>query len=328
MDFGSCPLCHSQDSTVLFDAETKHLKFFIVQCRKCNLARTFPVPDDDILNIHSKSQYYGEKESKFIPVLQRIRERLSKIRARKYLSMLPGSINRPRILDIGCAEGRLLSSFLEYHCECYGVEHPSYPGKRFLNPDKIKYLVGDLESLDLEDGSFHIIILWHVLEHVDKPDEVIKKVYDLLALDGIFILAVPNFSSLEAKVFRHSWFHLDIPWHKYHFTKKSLRYLTEKNNFQEIKSTTFCIEQSVYGLLQSVLNIMGWPRNELYEAMKGSFRLNRALLLFLQSVIGVSILVPCFMFSFLTSITGDESVLSLILQKIPENKRSTRSVKK
>lgn len=325
MDSGSCPLCHSQDSTVLFDAETEHSKFYIVQCGQCNLVRTLPFPNDNVLNIHSKSQYYGEKESKFLPVLQVIRDRLSKIRAKKYLSMLKESVKRPRILDIGCAEGRLLNSFLEYECECYGVEHPSYPKKRFLNPDKIKYLVGDLESLDLKKRSFDIIILWHVLEHMDNPDAVISRVYDLLAPNGILILAVPNFSSIEAKAFKHFWFHLDVPWHKYHFTKKSLHYLIGKNHFEEIKSTTFCIEQGVYGLLQSGLNKVGWPKNELYEALKGNFHFNSALSLIIQISFGISILAPCFMISFLTSGMGNGSVLSLMLRKMRENNRSIKS---
>jgi len=328
MDSESCPLCHHEDSTVLFKSETANSKFFVIQCRQCNLARTSPFPDDDTLHIHNKVQYYGKKKNKFLPIFQNIRDRLSKIRARTYLSMISESIKRPKILDIGCAEGRLLQSFLAYGCDCYGVEHPSYPQKRFLNPDRIKYFVGNLDFLDLEERSFDIIILWHVLEHMDNPNNVISRVYDLLAPDGIFVLAVPNFSGIEAKIFKQLWFHLDIPWHKYHFTKSSLQYLTEKNHFEIIKSTTFCIEQGVYGLLQSVLNAAGWPKNELYEAMKGNFNYGRTLSLIAQIFIGISILIPCFLISFLISATENGSVLKLILIKMTENKSSLNSTKK
>jgi len=315
MDSSVCPLCQSKESKILFEAETIHSRFDILQCQKCGLARTFPFPGDDILHIHDTVKYYGKKENKFIPILQNIRDRLSKIRARRYLSIIPELFKRPKILDIGCAEGRLLSSFLEYGCDCYGVEHPSYPKQRFLNCDRINYFVGDLETPDLEGRSFNIIILWHVLEHLDNPDAVIKQVYERLAPDGILVVAVPNFSSIESRNFKQSWFHLDIPWHKYHFTKRSLRYLIEKNNFKIIRSTTFCLEQGLYGLLQSILNLMGWPRNELYEAMKGHILKGRALNLFIQSVISAFLIIPCVLISLITSIIKKGSVSKLVLKK-------------
>ncbi len=315
MDSVSCPLCHSQDSRVLFNTKTTHSRFDILQCQECGLARTFPFPNDDILHLHDTIQYYGKKESKFIPIFQNIRDGLSKIRARKYLSMIPTSIQRPKVLDIGCAEGRLLSSFLEYGCDCYGIEHPLYPKQRFLNSNRIQYFVDDLELLDLEERSFNIIILWHVLEHLDNPYAIISRVYDLLASDGFLVLAVPNLSSIESRVFRQSWFHLDIPWHKYHFTKRSLRYLLEKNHFEIIDMTTFCIEQGVYGLLQSILNSIGWPRNELYEAMKGYILKGRPLYLIIQLIISAFLIVPCAIIYVITSIIQKGSVLKLVLRR-------------
>lgn len=315
MDSALCPLCHCKDLRILFRAETVHSIFCIIQCRQCNLARTYPFPDDDVLHVHDTFCYYGKNESKFIPVLQYIRDRLSKIRARRYLSMISTSIQSPRILDIGCADGRLLNSFLEYGCDCYGVEHLFYPKNRFLNSDRIKYFVGDLESLDLKERSFDIIILWHVLEHMDNPDAVINRVFDLLSPNGLFVLAVPNFSGMDAKIFKQLWFHLNIPWHKYHFTEKFLHCLVEKNSFQIVKSTTFCLEQGIYGIIQSILNFMRWPKNELYEAMKGIFLRGRLLPLLFQSIIAVILLMPCTLICLIASMRQEGSVLKLILRK-------------
>ncbi len=310
-----CPLCETRDSRELFNAKTDQSEFTIIQCQQCGLARTFPMPDDAVLDSHNKSQYYGKKENKFIPFFQNIRDRLSKIRARKYLSMIPVSGRRPGILDIGCAEGRLLRAFLQFGCECYGIEHSSYPEERFLDCDRIKYLTGGLDSFELKKESFDIIIMWHVLEHMDDPLRVLSIIHDLLRPDGIFILAVPNFSSPETKIFKDRWFHLDIPWHKYHFTEKSLRYLIVKNDFEELEFKTFCFEQGVYGIVQSCLNSLGWQRNELYELMKGNAGSTRTWHLIIQSLIGVLILIPCAFFSFITSAVEKGSVLKAVLRK-------------
>jgi len=315
MDSASCPLCKSGDSITLFEVQTEQRSFCIVQCRQCNLTRTTPFPDDDMLDTHNKPQYYGRHDSKFIPFFQNIRDRLSKRRARTYLSLIADSIKKPKILDIGCAEGRLLNSFLEYGCDCYGVEHPSYPKQRFINIERIHYFLGNLDDLDLEKNSFNIIILWHVLEHLDHPDEILKQIYDLLASDGIVVVAVPNFSSIEARIFKGAWFHLDIPWHKYHFTEESINYFIKNNNFQVIKKSTFCLEQGVYGVNQSILNFIGWPRNEMYEAIKGSILKGRALNLVAQSIISVFLLLPCVFISLITSMMKKGSVLKIVLKK-------------
>ena len=148
------------------------------------------------------------------------------MRAKYYIHLIPDSNKRLTILDIGCAEGRLLKSFLNYGSECFGVEHPSYPEERFISKDRITYVRNDLDSINLDEGSFDLIFLWHVLEHMDDPSSVIKKLSELLSPEGMLVLAVPNFACPEAHSFKQSWFHLDIPWHKYHFDISSLRYIS------------------------------------------------------------------------------------------------------
>jgi SAM-dependent methyltransferase len=237
------------------------------------------------------------------------------MRTKRYLSLIPKPVKHPRVLDIGCAEGRLLQSFLEYGCDCYGIEHKSYPCERFLDVDRITYLSGDVDSIELEKGAFDIIILWHVLEHMDNPDDIIKRICDLLAPEGIVVIAVPDFSYSEAAIFKGNWFHLDIPWHKYHFTKKSFQYLLLKNNLKIVSFTTFCIEQGPYGLLQSLLNIAGFKKNSLYETLKGNYACCRSLSLISQLCIAILFFIPCFIVSYLTSVAGNGSSMKLVLRK-------------
>lgn len=308
-----CPSCNSASKN-LFSTVYDQATYGIRQCMKCSLAWTVTF-NDKSKDIYGDMQYYGSGNNKFIPILQDIRSSLSSIRAKRYLSIVPKSVRQPKVLDIGCAEGRLLKSFLEYGCDCYGIEHGSYPVERFLDSDRITYLVGNIDTLELELASFDIIIMWHVLEHVDFPDRVISIVNDLLKPDGIFILAVPNFYSTEAKIFKQIWFHLDIPWHKYHFTKKSVGYLAEKNHFKTISNSTFCVEQGPYGFVQTILNALKFPRNELYEALKGHLNKNRVFSLFIQAFIAMLFLMPCILLSFYSSIRGEGSIFKAVLVK-------------
>jgi len=313
-DFGPCPVCRGLKAKVLFSARTPLSEFHLVQCKTCQLTRTFPLPGGEI-RAYDILTYYGGGANKFIPVVQHIRNQIMRLRAKYYLSFIPHSIQRPRILDIGCSEGRLLKSFLEYGCQCWGIEHPSYPAERFLNSDRIVYLQGDLQAINLPEGAFDLIFLWHVLEHMDDPRLAISQLCKLLAPEGALILAVPNFSSMEAKRFRQYWFHLDVPWHRYHFNERSMRHLMTKNHLRIIGVSTLCSEQGPYGLFQSVLNAMGWPHNEFYEALKGSRHHRRSIHLIIQFLSGIFLLIPVLFVSLFTSKKGRGPVLKLILKK-------------
>jgi 2-polyprenyl-3-methyl-5-hydroxy-6-metoxy-1,4-benzoquinol methylase len=310
-----CPVCLGTEMKWLFSAKTGPAKFHLVQCAVCALTRTIPFPDDEILRPHDTSVYYGKNENKFIPIIQRIRNEIMRTRAKYYLSMIPSSVQRPKILDVGCAEGRLLKAFLEFGCQCWGVEHSSYPADRFQDPERIAYLRGELQGLKLPEGAFDLIFLWHTLEHMDDPQWVITRLYDLLAPRGALIVAVPNFAGIEARKFGPFWFHLDVPWHKFHFNEESLRFLAAKSGLRVVNLSTFSAEQGPYGLIQSVLNSMGWPRNEFYEWLKGYRRGARGIQLMLQLYMVIILLFPGLLVSILTSFSSRGSELRLILKK-------------
>jgi len=318
-DFGPCPVCGGLKANVLFTTKTPFSEFRIVQCEICGLARTFPLFSDVSLHAQDMGTYYGGGVNKFIPMVQKVRNRIMRLRAKHYLSFIEDSAQTPKILDIGCAEGRLLTAFLGYGCRCWGIEHPSYPAQRFLNRDRIIYLQGEVQGAELPEGAFDLIFLWHTLEHMDDPQLIMSRLYKLLAPKGAIIVAVPNFSSMEARRFKRFWFHLDIPWHKYHFNKRSLGYLTTKSNLIIIKMSTLCLEQGPYGLVQSILNAIGWPHNEFYEVLKGNLNYKRSICFVLQLFMVFFLLIPVFIVSLVTSHKGRGPALKLILKKKETN---------
>ena len=85
-----------------------------------------------------------------------------------------------------------------------------------------------------------------------------------------------------------------------------------------VGSNTFCFEQGPYGLLQSVLNAMGWPKNEFYEALKGNLKYKRSIYIIFQLLLGVFLLIPVSFVSLLMSSGGRGPVLKLILRKVKE----------
>ena len=96
---------------------------------------------------------------------------------------------------------------------------------------KINEAVFDVDKLlELPKGSFDVITLWHVLEHLPKLDQHITIFESLLKSEGKLIIAVPNFRSYDAKYYGTFWAAYDVPRHLWHFSKTSISRLVGKKN--------------------------------------------------------------------------------------------------
>lgn len=116
-----------------------------------------------------------------------------------------------RILDIGSGGGLLLDKLNEQGYK-YLMGIDPYLDKDIEEKDyKIKKMT--IEDLVEEQLIFDIIILSHVFEHLEDPNNSLSNIYKLLAKDGKLILRVPISSSLAFRKFKKYWFQIDAPRH-------------------------------------------------------------------------------------------------------------------
>lgn len=132
--------------------------------------------------------------------------------------------NKGRILDIGAGTGDFLFVAKENGWKTTGVE-PSEKAKKIAKNKGVSFVENTSE---LENHSFDVITMWHVLEHVPNLDNQIKELKRLLKPNGSLIIAVPNFKSFDAKHYGKYWAAYDVPIHFWHFSKKSIKLLFEK----------------------------------------------------------------------------------------------------
>jgi 2-polyprenyl-3-methyl-5-hydroxy-6-metoxy-1,4-benzoquinol methylase len=133
-----------------------------------------------------------------------------------------------RILDIGAGTGDFLSVAKQNGWQTIGVE-PSDKAKAIAVKKEVSF-VGD--TAELENQSFDVITMWHVLEHVPNLDNQIKELKRLLKPNGSLIVAVPNFKSFDAKHYGTFWAAYDVPIHFWHFSKKAIKKLFEKEGME------------------------------------------------------------------------------------------------
>lgn len=62
-------------------------------------------------------------------------------------------------------------------------------------------------------GTYDVIALWHVLEHLSDPWKTLDILVEKLNRGGCLIIATPNPDSFQRYVFKSRWTHIDAPRH-------------------------------------------------------------------------------------------------------------------
>jgi 2-polyprenyl-3-methyl-5-hydroxy-6-metoxy-1,4-benzoquinol methylase len=209
-------------------------------------------------------EYYGEAAEKFQPLIERL-VRLIGARHIGFLSrgLRPGA----RVLDVGCGRGVVLGALADRGLEVHGVEQ-SAEAARGADPRAEIRIAPRLEQAGYPTGHFDEVMIWHVLEHLEDPRAFFREAHRLLAPGGRLIVAVPNFSSWQARWSGPAWFHLDLPRHLYHYPLSALCRLLREHGFEIDEVHHFSLRQNPFGWIQSAMNrIPGLPRNGLYTLL-------------------------------------------------------------
>ena len=173
-----------------------------------------------------------------------------------------------RVLDVGCGRGVALRALAGAGLEAHGFER-SDNAVRGIDPRVQVRIADDLAAANYPAEYFDTVIIWHVLEHVGNPREVLCEVGRILKPGGQVIVAVPNYSSIQSRWAGGAWFHLDLPRHLFHFPVAGLRQLLEQCGFECRSEHHFSLRQNPFGWIQSVLNRTArLPRNGLYVMLQ------------------------------------------------------------
>jgi 2-polyprenyl-3-methyl-5-hydroxy-6-metoxy-1,4-benzoquinol methylase len=150
-----------------------------------------------------------------------------------------------RLLDMGCGLGFFVKA-MEAHgaWEAYGRE---------ISPAAVRYgreklglrniSAGRLEDTELPDGSFDLITMWDVIDHIPRPDPVLRRCHALLKEGGRCFIRAPNVSVQLPRAWlnrllrgmRPGVTYLQARDHAHHYSTSSLSRLLERNGFSEIE---------------------------------------------------------------------------------------------
>lgn len=233
-------------------------------CTECGLGRFAPMPGPAEVASFYPDEYYGAPGSKFVSAVE-WGVRLVAARHARFLSA--GLERGARVLDVGCGRGVVLGPLSDLGFEAHGVELSEAAVRGADQRAEIR-IVSDLTAARYDAASFDQIVIWHVLEHLRDPRATLEECYRILQPGGRLVVAVPNFSSWQARLAGAGWFHLDAPRHLYQFPLTALRQLIERCGFECGRTHHFSLRQNPFGWIQSLQNGFDPERpNRLYTAL-------------------------------------------------------------
>lgn len=303
-----CPFC--KGPAFLFGMRTcadgcGSARFSTYVCVHCQAGFTIPFPNE------AKSRVPPDKlgwASFFLKLF--IKERIRK---------LTRLLTHGRLLDVGCGVGLFLKALQERGgWDLVGYEASSESASLGSKTSPIDIRTGPFKNL-FPEKSLHAVTLWHVLEHVFEPDDILREIHRVLKKDGILFVSVPNFQSWQARFFKWHWTYLDIPRHVWQFSFLALTKLLERNGFVIIKRFHHSWEYGPYGWLQSFLNIF-FKSNFLYNFLKKShgYHLELSSLSYVSNILWSFVfgplifMVPSVVLSLFESMVGRGAVIEVV----------------
>lgn len=129
---------------------------------------------------------------------------------REVLKTLP--VVKGRVLDIGCGEKPYKDIFASYIDAYIGIDLP-----QTLHAKYAIDVFSNAHYLPFRKDTFDTVLCLEMLEHAEKPLEVLKEIHTVLRKNGVLVLSVPQ----------NYWIHND-PKDFYRFTQQGLVEMVEK----------------------------------------------------------------------------------------------------
>lgn len=254
-----CPVCGERRAEVLHAqrfvlADDKKLagSYNVVACLTCGAAfADTPVTQREYDDLYARRSRYAAGPAAHATEgardVTRFRDMASEIAA-----VVPEK--SARMLDVGCANGQMLAALAERgYTSLAGVDpSPACVQQASAIPGASAF-VGSLSEMPVEAGSFDVVILSHVLEHVRDVKPALKSLERFMTPRALIYVEVPDASRYAA--FAWSPFQDFNSEHINHFSLTSLDNLVRQCGFRparlaakEILSAPDMPYPAIYGM--------------------------------------------------------------------------------
>ena len=217
-----CRLCGGAQGRVLYELPRP-----ISKCESCGVVQA---DQSEVAGDYTESYYRGGVYADYLRDRAAIHRNASRI-----LPELERALQGRTLLDIGCATGLFLQVARARGWTVRGLEVSQYASdyaRRELG------LVVDTGSITLPPSGlpkFDVITVWDTIEHLDRPDQALSNIHDLLRPGGVLALSTGDYGSLLRRLAGKKWRLFADPTHRFFFDENTLTQLLRQEKFQVLK---------------------------------------------------------------------------------------------
>lgn len=222
-----CPICGSE--RILNYLKDYH---YLKECKDCKIIFTHPL-HKGLAEAPGEDYYIGNEKQ--------LRYRVKLWRRR--LKIVKKFCKSGELLDVGTGDGLFLKVAKTANLNVCGTEISSSAVRVAKNLYDLDIHLAEIENANFEENSFDAITIWHVIEHVRNPLEVLKKLYKLSKPGATVFVATPNLDKYLARIIYrlmrnkpYPFYSLKGEQHLFHFTESTLKKIIKKAGFNIIYS--------------------------------------------------------------------------------------------
>lgn len=244
--YRSCPICGTDNRRVETNRYSRD-GWALKECAGCSLVYL----ENALTYAALTTQFAWEKTSaaeaahrkKSRPLRYALSAGAKRIRAwvrrDKLLKLIRLYVPPGKLLDVGCGGGALFERLAPYY-RPFGIEiseRLAAIAHEAAARREGEVLQGEALSRlqSLPDDSFSGIVLNSFLEHEINPLPVLQQCKRLLRPDGAMIIKVPNYGSLNRKLFGAQWCGFRFPDHVNYFTPRHLSDLCRRAGLAPVR---------------------------------------------------------------------------------------------
>ena len=222
----NCYLCGSDNYEVIHKGVRGAEDVNVLKCKQCGLVRLDKFITDDNEKFYEESGMW--KSNNMASNVEQARIDAEEDDERTAI-FVKNYVTNKKVLDFGCGSGGFINKVKKVVRYISGVE---------LEKDKRDYLVNEgttcYENIDTipSEEKYDIITMFHVLEHLPDPIEILNKLKNHLEKDGKIIIEVPNADDALLSLYKSKEFSDFTYWvcHLYLYSNKTILDLFEKCN--------------------------------------------------------------------------------------------------
>jgi SAM-dependent methyltransferase len=201
------------------------------RCRRCGFVRIAdPPPPEHIAQHYGTDRGYGEVAfQEHANNLKRFDELLATIE--RYAA--PG-----KFLDVGCTIGTSLVAARARGWQTLGLEISKPAAEYGAKEHGLDIRSQTLAQAELPPESFDVVFMHHVLEHLERPDEVLAQAFRVLRKGGILYQSLPNWGCLKRRLLGSAWSYGVMAEHLGYFTPGTLARLLRRLGYEVVSKRT------------------------------------------------------------------------------------------